>query len=105
MSVYTTKEIADRITPVAKKYEVDRMYVFGSYARGDADESSDVDFYVECSGIMGLKFCSFYSDMEECMGKSVDIITRDALYNPVNLEKNRSLIERILCERKCVYEQ
>ena len=105
MSVYTTKEISDRISPVAKKYDIDRVYVFGSYARGEADENSDIDFYVEYSGNMGLKFCSFYSDIEECVGKNVDIITKDALYNPVNMEKNKSLIERILLERKCVYEQ
>lgn len=105
MSVYTTKEISDRISPVAKKYDIARVYVFGSYARGEADENSDIDFYVEFSGNMGLKFCSFYSDMEESVGKSVDIITRDALYNPVNMEKNQSLIEQILSERKCIYEQ
>ena len=105
MSVYTEREISDIISPVAKKYDIDRVYIFGSYARGEADENSDIDFYVEYSGSMGLKFCSFYADIEECTGKSVDIITRDALYNPVNMEKNKSLIERILSERKCVYEQ
>ena len=105
MCIYTTKEIAERVTPVAKEYGIDKMYIFGSYARGEATEESDIDFYIEFSKPMGLKFCSFYSDIEESVGKSVDIITKDGLYNPVTMNTNKELIQRIVSERKCIYEQ
>ena len=41
--VYTLEEIAERIAPVARKYNIPKVYVFGSYARGEADPDSDVD--------------------------------------------------------------
>ena len=105
MCIYTTKEIADMVAPIAKEYGIDKVYLFGSYARGEATDESDIDFYVEISKPMGLKFCSFFADVEECVGKSIDIITKDALYNPVSMDANRQLIQRINLERKCIYEQ
>ena len=38
--VYTLEEIAAIIAPIAARYGVDKIYIFGSYARGEADESS-----------------------------------------------------------------
>ncbi len=104
MSVYTTDEIADKVRPIAEAYGIDKVYLFGSYARGDATEASDIDFYVELSKPLGLKYCSFFSDIEESVGKSVDIITKDGLYNPATLNINQPLIKRILEERRCIYE-
>lgn len=104
MSVYTTAEIADKVRPIAKAYGIDKVYLFGSYARGEATEESDIDFYVEFSKPLGLKYCSFFSDIEESVGKSIDIITRDGLYNPATLRTNEPLIRRIMEERKCIYE-
>ena len=104
MSVYTTNEIADKVRPIAEAYGIDKVYFFGSYARGEATENSDIDFYVEFSKPLGLRYCSFFSDIEESVGKSVDIITKDGLYNPVTLSMNEPLIKRILEERKCIYE-
>lgn len=105
MSVYTVQEIADRVRPVAAEYGIDKVYLFGSYARGEASDDSDIDLYVEFSKPMGLSFCSFFSDIEESVGKNVDIITRDGLYNPASRDSNKQLIGRITAERRCIYEQ
>jgi predicted nucleotidyltransferase len=104
MSVYTTNEIADKVRPIAEAYGIDKVYLFGSYARGEAIENSDIDFYVEFSKPLGLRYCSFFSDIEESVGKSIDIITKEGLYNPVTMHINKTLINRILEERKCIYE-
>ena len=45
-TVYTIEKIKDIVKPVADKYNVDSIYLFGSYARGDANENSDLDFLV-----------------------------------------------------------
>ncbi len=103
MSVYTTNEIAEKVRPIAEAYGIDKVYLFGSYARGEATDSSDIDFYVELSKPLGLRYCSFFSDIEESVGKSVDIITKDGLYNPATLSTNQPLIDRILEERRCIY--
>lgn len=105
MCIYTTQEIAEKVTPIAKEYGIDKVYIFGSYARGEATEESDIDFYVEFSKPLGLKFCSFFADVEESVGKSIDIITKDGLFNPVTINANEQLIRRITEERKCIYEQ
>lgn len=103
MSVYTINEIADKVCPIAEAYDIDRIYLFGSYARGEATEESDIDMYVELSKPLGLRYGSFVSDIEECLGKCVDIITKDALYNPATLQNSQQLIQRISEERKCIY--
>ena len=44
--VFTTEHIAAIVKPLADKYRVEEIYLFGSYARGEADENSDLDFLV-----------------------------------------------------------
>lgn len=103
MSIYTINEIADKVRPIAEAYDIDNIYLFGSYARGEATEESDIDLYVEFSKPLGLRYCSFVSDIENSLGKCVDIITEDALYNPATLQNNQQLIQRISEERKSIY--
>ncbi len=52
--MYTIEEIREKITPVAKEYNLRQVYLFGSYARGEADEHSDVDLLVETPEVYGL---------------------------------------------------
>lgn len=42
--MYTIEKIREKVIPIAKKYGVKKISLFGSYARGEADEKSDVDF-------------------------------------------------------------
>ena len=44
--IFTIRDIETLVKPIAKKYRVKEIYLFGSYARGEADESSDIDFLV-----------------------------------------------------------
>ncbi len=45
-TIYTMEKIKDLVKPIANKYNVQSIYLFGSYARGEADENSDLDFLV-----------------------------------------------------------
>ena len=45
-------EIKSYVIPVVKKYPVERVILYGSYARGDASDASDVDLVVESDGKM-----------------------------------------------------
>ena len=47
LMIYTIDEISSRIRPVAEKYHLKAVYLFGSYARGEARDDSDVDLLVE----------------------------------------------------------
>ena len=74
--IYTVDEIREIVIPIAKKHGVAALYLFGSYARGEATAESDVDFL-----LAGGKICSLYQlaafrlDLEDALGKQVDILT------------------------------
>jgi predicted nucleotidyltransferase len=79
--IYTIEQLKERITPVAQKYSLPAVYLFGSYARGEATEDSDVDvlFKREGSKIHGLIMGAFYEDLRESLGKELDLLTEEAL--------------------------
>ena len=68
-----------------KKYEIESIGLFGSYARDEATESSDIDIFVKMkpdfSKLMGLKY-----QIEEDLLKKVDIIRKHSNIKPFFLE-------------------
>ena len=44
--IYTVDEITAAVKPIAEKYGIDKVWLFGSYARGEATEKSDVDLLI-----------------------------------------------------------
>jgi predicted nucleotidyltransferase len=74
--IYTIDEIKKRFEKVAKKYEIEEAYLFGSYARGDATKKSDVDFYIKADKIRTIfQLGGFYADTKDAMKKNIDVIT------------------------------
>ena len=74
-SILTIKQIKQRIKPVMEKHGIKEVYLFGSYARGEANRNSDVDIYCD-SGDVGslLDHVEFEGELEEALGKKVDVI-------------------------------
>ena len=54
--IYSIDEIKAIVTPIAASYEVERIYLFGSYARGE-----------------------LYADLEDGLGKQLDLLTTGSL--------------------------
>ncbi len=74
-SVYTIKEIKKIIKPILNKYGITDIYLFGSYARGEAKESSDIDIYCGKGNIKTLIDQGILEDeLESALSKKVDII-------------------------------
>jgi uncharacterized protein len=77
----------DRIIELLKDEEeilkedfgIQRIGVFGSYARGDQKEDSDVDILVELERPLGLAFIDLKGHLEELLGLNVDLVTIKAL--------------------------
>lgn len=66
------------IAPIAKKRGVDKIYLFGSRARGDNGTESDYDFFIVPGRIRSLIGLSgLMQDLEEVLGAEVDIISED----------------------------
>ncbi len=91
----TLEEIKAKALPVLHKHDVIKASVFGSIARDESDEKSDVDILVEMSGekslldLAGLKI-----ELEEILGRGVDVLTYESLH-PL-------LRDRILSEEKVI---
>ena len=76
---YSIEEIKNIVAPIAIKYDVDRVFLFGSYARGEATGMSDIDFLIDKGRLRGLKFAGMLGDLQENFGKSVDLLTSTSL--------------------------
>ena len=63
----SVEKIQKAIVPLAQKYGVDRVFLFGSYARGTATEKSDVDLRIDRGTLDGFRFGGFYVDVEETL--------------------------------------
>lgn len=69
-------EIKKIVVPIANFYGVKRLYLFGSYAKGMANEKSDVDLLVEKGKPMSLlKLSGMRQMVQEALNISVDLVT------------------------------
>ena len=80
MAMIDVKELKKVISPLAQKHGFDKVILFGSYARGDYNEESDIDLLVYPGRTRGyFAIGKFYTDVEDATGKKVDVLTRGAL--------------------------
>ncbi len=87
------EKIKERINPVLKRFDVKRAAMFGSFARGETGEGSDIDILVELEGekslldLVGLKL-----ELEEVLGVKVDVVEYSTVHP---LLKDRILREQV----------
>ncbi len=96
-TVLTMEKIMEIVRPIALKYHVDKIYLFGSYARGEATTESDLDFLV--FGGSNFKLTMIFALAEElrtAFQKEVDVFE----INEVN--KDSTFYSTIMKERKLV---
>ncbi len=95
---YTIDEIKEKANPLAKQYGVSRMSLFGSYARGEADDKSDIDLIIDRGRLKGLiQYFSFIHDLEEKLNCHVDVVTTGIL--------DRDFLEHISGDGVLLYEE
>ncbi|MDL1892113.1 nucleotidyltransferase family protein [Sphingobacteriales bacterium CHB3] len=72
--------IAEKIRPVLRKHQIKKAGVFGSLARGEEAESSDIDVLVELPPNLSLlDFVGIKLELEEVLGKNVDLVEYEAI--------------------------
>lgn len=75
MRIEEIKNVKEKIYQIASKHRIRKVYIFGSVARGDNNEVSDIDFLVELDedasalGIGGFQF-----DVQQLLGIEIDVI-------------------------------
>ena len=75
MAVHSISDIQKIVSELARQYGAERVYLFGSYARGDMTAGSDIDLRIDKGSIRGLAFAGLLGDLEDALGTHVDLIS------------------------------
>ena len=68
------------VTPIARSFGIKRVYLFGSYAKGNANANSDVDLLIEKGTSMSLlKLSGMRQMVQEALDISVDLVTTSGI--------------------------
>lgn len=96
-SINSIDDIKAALIPIFKRYRLPKAAVFGSYARNEADNSSDVDLLVYLDETFELdKYLKFETAVKRALKKKVDILEYRCI--------NPSMREDILKEAVEIYE-
>ena len=81
------ESVAARVRVLGERHGILNIRVFGSIARGDAAPESDIDLLVDyVPGHGGFAFVEFCDEVEELLGRKVDVVTEKSLH-PVIRDK------------------
>ena len=94
--ILSIQKIKDVCHDIFAAYDVDYCYLFGSYAKGKATETSDVDLLISTT-VSGMKFYELVEDLREALKKEVDLL------NLEQLKDNLELVNEILKDGIKVY--
>lgn len=102
------KEAIDEIKkitePIFKKYGVEKAYVFGSYARGDYNENSDVDIIIVAKNIRSLLIIgAILEALKQALKREVDLIEEECFDEDIIDELDKEFYEKIKKERVSIY--
>ncbi|MDR0509211.1 MAG: nucleotidyltransferase domain-containing protein [Candidatus Methanoplasma sp.] len=94
------EDLRELLVPIARRYNVDRVVLFGSSARGDAAADSDYDFCIDPGSVKSaVTFGHLYMDIRHAIGKEVDVISRNAL------EKGSEFLLNVERDGVVIYER
>ncbi len=97
MAAYTIPQIKEKITPIAREHGVKSVYIFGSYARGTADEMSDIDLLIERGRVRTLfQLSGFRLAVEKEMNLNIDLVTTGI--------SDKDFLDNIQREQVLIYE-
>ncbi|MGC4128997.1 MAG: nucleotidyltransferase domain-containing protein [Bergeyella sp.] len=86
----------EKIRTFFKDKPAKKVYLFGSFARGDADENSDVDLLIDWdySKIIGLDYIGWWLDIKELLKKDVDFVSVEFVSPLIKdyIEQDKTLI-------------
>ncbi len=75
LSFLTIKKI---VSQFAEQFNIKSVYLFGSYAKGEANDYSDIDLYIE-SDLYGLDYFEFIEILRENLGKKIEVLSNKTI--------------------------
>lgn len=95
--ILTLDDIQSAVKQVLENYDVKYCYLFGSYAKGKANESSDVDLFIDGENVTGLNFYGLIEELRETLHKKIDLL------NINDFNSNHSIQNEILKDGIKIY--
>lgn len=96
-TIYTIDDIKSILHPVFVKHSVKKAVLFGSYVKGIANQTSDVDLLLD-SGLRGLKFVGLIEDVRSALDKDVDV------FDETHIIPNSKIFSEISKNGVVIYE-
>lgn len=94
--ILALEDIKNKCEEVFKQYDVEYCYLFGSYAKGNAKENSDIDLLVS-TPVNDINFFGLIEDLRQRLKKKIDLL------DVAQLNNNMALIQEILKEGIKIY--
>ena len=69
------ENIRYEVVSLAEEYGAEKVSLFGSFARGEETETSDIDILLEKGKIKGIQVLDFQHDLSQRLGRTVDVVT------------------------------
>jgi len=76
---YITARLTELKPILQQKYPVAAIALFGSYARNEQTEASDVDVMIELNGKMGIEFFKMADEIEDYLGIKTDVASKNGI--------------------------
>ena len=90
--------------PVFEEYGVEKAYVFGSYARGDYNENSDIDIIIVAKNIRSLLIIgAILEALKQVLQKEVDLIEEECFEDDEMDDVDKDFYNTIKKERVKIY--
>ena len=86
--IYTLEDIKQMLKEVLIDTDVKKAILFGSYAKNEPTEKSDIDIVIDSDGkIRGLKYFAIIDIIKQKFNKDVDVIEKTEIYKNSKIEK------------------
>lgn len=89
--MFLTETEKKTIIEICKRHDISYCALFGSFARGDATEKSDVDLLVKFSKPKGFAFFGIADELEDALGRKVDLATETMIGKYIRANVMREL--------------
>jgi len=98
--IISVEAIKERIIPILRKYPVDKAILFGSYAKGEATNKSDIDLYIDTNGkLKGLDFVGLLEVLVNALGIDIDLNEKS------HIDPDSTIMQKIENEGLIIYEK
>ena len=99
-NIISIETIKNKTIPILRNYPVNKAILFGSYSKGEANNNSDIDLYIDTNGkLKGLDFIGLLEVLIDALGIDIDLIDKS------HIEPDSLIMQEIEDGGMVIYEK